>query len=289
MLINKKTDVSKYLYITPVSIFIIIITIFPLVYSIYISSQDYQLITQTSNFIGTKNFEESLEDKRFKESLVTTLKIGLPSLIFETLFGLGLALILSSIKTQRGIITSLLATPVLIAPSAVAMSFKMLYTPEWGPLNHILGIPLGKVLETDWLGSTQIAPIAVIIADVWQWSPFVMLIVLAGLLSIPSEIYEASRIDGASGWNSFRYITLPLISFPLTVAIILRSIDLFKLFDLPYIMSQGGPAGSTETVTIYTYLVGIRFFRVGYGAALSIMLLLVVIIVSKFLVKYTNK
>ena len=169
------------------------------------------------------------------------------------------------------------------------MSFKMLYTPQWGPINHILGMPFGEILEIDWLGNPQIAPIAVIIADVWQWSPFVMLIVLAGLLSIPTEIYDASRIDGASGWNSFKYITLPLISFPLTVAVILRSIDLFKLFDLPFIMSQGGPAGSTETVTIYTYLVGIRFFRVGYGAALSIMLLLLVIIVSRFLVKYTNK
>ena len=115
MLNNKKLDMSKYLYITPVSIFIIVITIFPLVYSIYISTQDYQLITQTSNFIGTNNFEESLEDKRFKESLFTTLKIGFPSLILETLFGLGLALILSSIKTQRGIITSLLAYESLLS------------------------------------------------------------------------------------------------------------------------------------------------------------------------------
>ena len=289
MLSNKTSDLGKYLYITPVSIFIIIITIFPLIYSIYISTQDYSLITQTSNYIGTTNFEESLEDKRFLKSLITTLKIGIPSLFIETILGLSLALLLSSIKTQRGIITSLLATPVLIAPSAVAMSFKMLYTPQWGPINHILGMPFGKILEIDWLGNPQIAPIAVIIADVWQWSPFVMLIVLAGILSIPTDIYEASRIDGASGWNSFKYITLPLIRFPLTVAVILRAIDLFKLFDLPFVMSQGGPAGSTETVTIYTYLVGIRFFRVGYGAALSIMLLLVVIIVSKFLVKYTNK
>jgi|TARA_B100001964_G_C14193416_1_gene582200 multiple sugar transport system permease protein len=289
MLSNKTSDLGKYLYILPVSIFIIIITIFPLIYSIYISTQDYQLITQTSNYIGTENFEESLEDKRFQASLITTLKIGIPSLFIETILGLSLALLLSSIKTQRGIITSLLATPVLIAPSAVAMSFKMLYTPQWGPINHILGMPFGEILEIDWLGNPQIAPIAVIIADVWQWSPFVMLIVLAGILSIPTDIYEASRIDGASGWNSFKYITLPLIRFPLTVAVILRAIDLFKLFDLPFVMSQGGPAGSTETVTIYTYLVGIRFFRVGYGAALSIMLLLVVIIVSRFLVKYTNK
>ena len=289
MLSNRKSDLGKYLYITPVSIFILIITIFPLIYSIYISTQDYSLITQTSNYIGTTNFEESLEDKRFLESLITTLKIGIPSLFIETILGLSLALLLSSIKTQRGIITSLLATPVLIAPSAVAMSFKMLYTPQWGPINHILGMPFGEILEIDWLGNPQIAPIAVIIADVWQWSPFVMLIVLAGILSIPTDIYEASRIDGASGWNSFKYITLPLIRFPLTVAVILRAIDLFKLFDLPFVMSQGGPAGSTETVTIYTYLVGIRLFRVGYGAALSIMLLLVVIIVSRFLVKYTNK
>ena len=166
MLSNKTADLGKYLYILPVSIFIIIITIFPLIYSIYISTQDYQLITQTSNYIGTENFEESLEDKRFQASLITTLKIGIPSLFIETILGLSLALLLSSIKTQRGIITSLLATPVLIAPSAVAMSFKMLYTPEWGPLNHILGMPFGKILEIDWLGNPQIAPIAVIIADV---------------------------------------------------------------------------------------------------------------------------
>ncbi|MEW5956110.1 MAG: sugar ABC transporter permease, partial [Chloroflexota bacterium] len=164
-----------------------------------------------------------------------------------------------------------------------------LYTPAWGPLNHILGIPIGQPLQIDWLGNHKIAPIAVVIADVWQWTPFIMLILLAGLLSISEELYEVARIDGASGLKIFLYISLPLIRFHLAVAIILRAIDLFKLFDLPFVMTQGGPAGATETVTVYTYLIGIRFLRVGYGAALSLLLLFLVVIVSQFLVRFTRQ
>jgi multiple sugar transport system permease protein len=273
----------------PTAIFIFALTIFPLIYSVYISFQDYMMQTRTMTFIGLKNFADILADPRFFQSLWTTFKIGVPALVLEILIGFGLALLLSSISKGRGLLTSLLATPVMIAPAAAGMSFKMLYTPEWGPINHILGLPFGRSLEIDWLGNTALAPISVMLADVWQMAPFIMLILLAGLLGISEELYEAAHIDGASSWDTFRHITLPLIRLPLGIAAILRAIDLFKLFDLPYVMAHGGPASATETISLYAYLVGIQFLRVGYGAAMALLVLVLIILMSRLLVRFVRQ
>lgn len=286
---RKRKRWSLYYYILPTAIFVLAITIFPMVYSIYISLHDYMLQTRTMTFVGLTNFLNVFQDPRFYQALGTTFKIGVPALVLEILLGFAAALLLSAINRGRGIITSLLATPVMIAPAAAAMSWKMLYTPDWGPINHILGLPFGHSLKIDWLGDARLAPFSIVIADVWQMTPFIMLILLAGLLSISEEMYEAARIDGASGWATFRYITLPLLRLPLGVAVILRAIDLFKLFDLPYVMAHGGPAGATETISFYTYLVGIQFFRVGYGAALALILLFLVILMSRFLVRFVRR
>ena len=286
---HKRSRWAIYAYVLPAAIFILAVTIFPMVYSIYVSFQDYILQTRTMTFIGLRNFADVFKDARFYQSLLITFKIGVPALILEVVLGFAAALLLSSINKGREILTSLLATPVMIAPAAAAMSWNMLYTPDWGPINHILGIPFGHLLTIDWLGNTQIAPFSIAIADIWQMTPFIMLILLAGLLGISEELYEAARIDGASGWDIFRYITLPLIRMPLGVAVLLRAIDLFKLFDLPYVMTHGGPASSTETISFYTYQIGIRFFRVGYGAALALILLILVIIMSRFLVRYVRQ
>ena len=286
---RSRTRWRVYVYVLPTAIFILAVTIFPLLYSVYVSLHDYMLQTKTISFVGLKNFGDVFQDPRFWQSLGVTLKIGVPALFLEVLLGFGLALLLTGISRGRGILTSLLATPVMIAPAAAAMSFNMLYTPQWGPINHILSSILGRSVEIDWLGSTQIAPVSIMIADVWQMTPFVMLILLAGLLSISDELYEAARIDGASGWDAFRYVTLPLVRLPLAVAVILRAIDLFKLFDLPFVMTHGGPASATETVTMYTYLVGIQFFRVGYGAAMALLLLVLVVLMSRVLLRFVRQ
>ena len=273
-----------YLYILPTTIIILTITLFPLLYTVYISFFDYLMQTRSMTFAGVSNFVNLLQDERFYESLLVTLKIGLPALGLEVLIGFGLALLLSSIARGKGLLVSVLATPVMIPTTAAAMSFQMLYMPPWGPLNHILAFFVGHPVEIDWLGS-KMAAYSVVIADVWQMTPFIMLIMLAGLSSVSEELYEAARIDGATAWANFRYITLPLVRFPLFVAVLLRAIDLFKMFDLVYVMTHGGPAGATETVSFYAYQIGIEFLRVGYGATIALVLLFIIVMLAQRLVK----
>jgi len=259
------------------------------VYAIVISLFDYMLQTGQSQFIGMANYTHIFQDADFYSALWVTIKIGVPAVLLEFVLGFGLAIMLNSVNVGRGILTSLLATPVMIAPAAAAMSFRMLYTPQWGPVNYILAFILRRPVQIDWLGATAIAPLVIITADVWQMAAFIMLIALAGLISISVEIYEAARIDGASGWASFLHITLPLLRLPLSVAIILRAIDLFKLFDLVFVMTRGGPAGATETVSYYTYEQGLEFLRIGYGAALALVMLALALLMSRVLIRLMRR
>ncbi|MFQ5722395.1 MAG: carbohydrate ABC transporter permease, partial [Candidatus Aminicenantales bacterium] len=139
---------------------------------------------------------------------------------------------------------------------------------------------LGIKLQPAWLGEPNLAVLAVVFTDVWEWTPLVMMILLAGLQSIPLEPYESARIDGASPFQVFGYITLPLLRLPIMAAIVIRFIDTIKLFDIVYVLTMGGPAGKTETISFYTYLVGFRYFRMGYAAALSYLLLILTIILT---------
>lgn len=278
-----------YLYVLPTFLLIFAITIFPLLYSVRISFYHYLLQTGAMTFAWFSNYLDAIKDAKFHHSLLVTLKIGLPSLFLEFVLGLLLALLLNSIKRGKVLFTSLLATPVMIAPAAAALSFRLLYTPEWGPINPILSFILGRPIQIDWLGSTTMAPISTVIVDVWQMTPFIMLILLAGLTSIPDELYEAARIDGAASWQLFLHLTLPLLRFSIGVALILRAIDLFKMFDLVLVLTHGGPAGANETVSFYIYQTGLQFLRVGYAAALSFILLFLVVLMSRFFLRFMRR
>jgi len=214
-----------------------------------------------------------------------TARIILPAL--GAAFGLGfaLALWLNRPFRGRGVFLSLLAVPVMVAPTAAAMSFALLLTPKYGAVNDLLSVLTGRRLLIDWLGSPDLARLSLAGVQVWRWAPFFILVLLAGLQSIPDELYEAARVDGASRWQLFRFVTLPLLAWPALVGLLIAFIDLVKLFDTVYIMTSGGPGGSTETVTFYTYFTGVRFFHVGYGAALSFYVLAAVLLLSVLFVR----
>ena len=269
------------LYVLPSMTVILMVVIFPLVYSLGVSFFSWNLLSPAEgwNFVGLGNYIRALHDNRFRLGLIHTAHIAFPALAMEFVLAFGLAMLLNRKIPGRGIIVSLLVTPVMIAPAAVGMMWRLIFGVEYGAINGFLRYLLGLDIAPDWLGSSKLAIWAIAAVDVWQWTPFVMLLLLAGLANIPDELYEAARVDGATPFRAFLYITLPLLRLPIIVVFLMRLVDMIKLFDFVYVLTEGGPGGSTETLTYYTYYVGLRFLRIGDGAAMSFLIVILATIV----------
>ena len=279
----------RYLWVAPLLIVLAAMTAYPIISSMRFSLYDYYLTRGVMKFVGLKNYVDAFSDKLFINSFWVNARIIVVGLFFEFTVGMVLALACNSIKRGRAVIVALLTTPILVSTSATGWAFRMIMLPEYGPLNYFIGFLTGTGwVNIDWLGSTSWAIWSLVIASIWRSMPFVMLILLAGLSAINQEIYEAGRIDGASSWQLFRHITLPLLHAPMSIALILRMIELIKIFDLVYLLTQGGPARVTEAASFYIYNVGLRFFRVGYGSALSLLLMLVIFILTTILIRATR-
>lgn len=275
-----------YFLVIPTTFILLVLTVFPLLYSFYVSFTDYALnVAKKPSFSGLSNYISAFSDMRFIGSIFNTIKIAIPALILEVLLGLIFALVLNRKVKFRAIIVALLVTPVMIAPSAAGLSFRLLYSPQYGPINYLLSKIAGQTIMIDWLGNVKSAINSIMLVDVWQNTPFVALVLLAGLSAISMELYEAGKIDGANAISAFRYITLPMLKPVLVVVILFRTIDLVKFFDLVFVLTMGGPAASTETLSFYTYFIGLRYLRVGYGAAISFIILISVGILVSFLIK----
>jgi len=262
---------EPFAFASPALSLIALVIIFPLAYSFWLSFRNFDLsVGPGSEFVGGANYVEALfRDTRFINSIWNTAIIIGPSLAIELLVGLGLALLLSRIGRGRAIITALLAIPAMVSPVMAAMAWRMMYGVKYGAINN-LGRQLGLIdVYFDWFSNPFISIAAIVLVEVWHNSAFMMLVLLAGLQSIPQELYEAGKADGAEGWRSFWYITLPLLKFTMVVGLMIRLIDLTKLFGLIFVLTFGGPGGTTETVAFSTYLAGFNDFRMSYAAALS--------------------
>ncbi len=254
------------------SLFLIgLVIVFPLVYAFYLSLRNFDLsVGPGHEYVGLRNYTEALfEDRRFVESVWNTIVIIIPSLAAELLLGLGIALLLNRVIKGRPIITALLAIPAMVSPVMAAMAWRMLFGVKYGAINN-LGRQVG-ILDVyfDWFSTPLMSIVTIVLVEVWHNTPFMMLVLLAGLQSIPQELYESARVDGASPWQTFWSITLPLLKFTMAVGIMIRMIDLTKLFGLIFVLTYGGPGGATETVAFTTFLVGFNDFRMSYASALS--------------------
>jgi multiple sugar transport system permease protein len=262
---------EPFAFASPSLALIALVIVFPLVYAFYLSLQDFDLsVGPDYEYVGGRNYVEALfKDQRFLGSVWSTAVIIGPSLAVELLLGLGLALLLSRVIRGRPIVTALLAIPAMVSPVMAAMAWRMLFGIKYGAINN-LGRQLG-ILDVyfDWFASPAIAVTAVVLVEVWHNTPFMMLVLLAGIQSIPQELYDAAKVDGATPWQSFWSITLPLLRFTMAVGVMIRLIDLTKLFGLIFVLTYGGPGSSTETVAFNTYLVGFKDFRMSYASALS--------------------
>ncbi len=280
------SDLSiRNFFIIPTLVFLILINIFPLFYSLILSFADYSAFSGKSPiWIGIRNYRELLNDPHVWNSFYITLKYVIISVFGQLVVGFGVALLLNRKIPGKGVITTLLLLPMMMSMAIVGLFWKLLYSPSWGIINYLLG--LGKFV---WISNADVALLAIAITDIWMWSPFVMLLSLAGLSAIPQHLYEAAAIDRASRWFTFRRITLPLVSPLLLIAVIFRTMEAFKTFDLAYIMTGGGPGTATELISIKLYNMAFPQWQTGKSCALAYIVLIVIIGVSNIYIKYLNQ
>ncbi len=274
----------RVLMLAPAMIVLASLTLFPTIY-MFVAA-----LTRISpnpdvpiEFVGAQNFIRLLHDAQFHVGLFNTLVFAFFAVSAEFLLGLGLALLLDNYIRRMNFLKTVLMLPMMLPPIAVAITWKLIYEPQFGILNEImfrLGLPLQA-----WAGDVNLAMFCVIVADVWQWTPFVFLLMLAGLASLPVEPYEAAAIDGASAWRQFWDLTLPFLRPVIAIALLLRMMDALRLFDLVFILTGGGPADRTKTLSLYIYQVAYRFADPSYAAAISLFVLVATVGFSTWFIK----
>lgn len=280
------TDASiRNLFIYPTIILLIVINIFPLLYSLILSFADYSAVSgKPPDWIGLRNYRELLHDRHVWESLSVTLKYVFISVAGQMGLGFGLALLINRKFPAKGFFTTALMLPMMMSMAIVGLFWKLLYSPSWGIINYMLGLR-----HFDWLSNPHSALYAIAITDIWMWAPFVMLISLAGLTAIPEHLYEAASIDRASTWFVFRHITFPIVRPLLLIALLFRTMEAFKTFDIAYIMTGGGPGTTTELISIKLYEMAFPQWQTGKSCALAYILLFIVIGISSIYIKYIHK
>lgn len=253
----------------PAVLFTVGMIAFPVVYTIWLSFQTFSSTGQQS-FAGLANYAKLVSDGEFWNGFYVTLVLYVLSLVLQLFFGIWLALVLFNAKRLSGIVRSLFISPFMMPPVVAGMMWLVILDPSLGAANYILTSL--RLPPSDWLASpTWVIPTVAVI-DAWQWAPYVALIVLGGLQSLPPSVYEAAQIDGASPFKTFQRITLPLLLPTIVTATILRSVDLLRFFDIIYITTQGGPGNASNTLNIYGFRVGFEFFNIGYASALMLTL-----------------
>jgi multiple sugar transport system permease protein len=277
-MITLEHEHSWKLLLYPGVFFLFIITIVPTVYALLLSLQQYNLAKPNERHINFfLNYFFVLKDRRFWNAFSRTTIFTTVSLIVELVIGMILAMSLAKKTFFKGFVQIFILIPMITTPVVVGLVWKMFYDPQFGMLSyflHLLGIgPL------DMLGDKDLSLIALIIVDIWEWTPYVTLILLAGIQSLPLEPYESAIVDGANQFTIFRWITLPLLTPVLSVAVIFRFMDLFKWMDTIYVITGGGPGIATETLSYYGYANTFKFLEVGYSSALSIFMLIIIIFI----------
>jgi multiple sugar transport system permease protein len=266
-----------YLLIAPTVMVLLALSIYPLLYSIKVG---FQTGSDEAARWSFANFTRLATDGFFLSALWHTVIYAVVALTFEFLLGLGLAVLLDRSMRGRSMFRAALLIPMMIPPVVVGVVWRLMLNADFGAINGTLK-SLGINTEVlTWTASPKLALASVIAVDIWQWTPFMFLVLLAGLQAIPQEPYEAAKIDGASTWQTFRHVTLPLLKPAILVALLLRTMDLLRVFDQIFILTEGGPGFATETVSLYIYRAAFRFFDFGYAAAMSFVLLALTNVIS---------
>ena len=264
----------------PTVILILILSIFPLVFSLALSfvSWDLSRLEGGVRFSGLQNFATLFSDMRFWNTAKNTVYFVGGAVTLQYFLGLGLALLLNQEIHFRRFFRVVFLMPMMLTPAAVGYVGRMLFNESMGPINDMIkniGLPI-----VPWLSNSKMAMPTLILLDTWEWVPFITIVLLAGLQSLPPEVFESATVDGANDWQLLRYITFPMLA-PISITVILiRALEAFKLFDLVAVMTGGGPGTATETVTMYAYTVGMKSGNLGYASAIAYSLLILVVLFS---------
>lgn len=280
---KRRSDRTPWLFVLPATLLLVALGIFPLLYSFAISFLQWDLQRPGQRLIWFKNYTTALQDNRLWEALGHTFFIILVAVTLELLLGLLLAQVLLDPLPGRRFIVPLLILPVVMAPLIVGYIWRMLWDTQFGPINQIATWLVGRPVEIVWLANPYTVYPALLVTEIWQWTPFMFLVLLAGLAAINPELSEAAAMDGASKLRIFLNITLPLIRPVMVLAILFRALDVFKLFDIIFSLTGGGPGSQTETISFYIYQLGFKNFRLGYTAAVAFLIILIVSVLVSFL------
>jgi len=283
-----KHERIKFLFLLPAVIYVLALVIFPLASAIVTSFTDARFGVVGANFVGLRNYITPFNDYRFYNSLYVTLLFTAIAVPIELGLGLLLALLVNRDIRGREVIRVLLIIPLFVSPIAFALMGQVIFYEGGGGINGILK-DLGLSVVR-WRSNPQTAIFTVILSDVWMWTPFAFLIILAGLQSLPKDLLEAARVDGASDIQLFRHVTLPMLIPTMLTVLFFRVVDTLRLFEIPFtLLGGGGPGIATETLTVYIYKVGFRGFFFGQAAALSFIYLAIVSIIMSILLYRVRK
>src|SRR5215211_4136263 len=279
----------RRLFLWPTLALLITFNIFPLLYSLYVSFTEFSAISgKPPVWIGLQNYQSILSDPKLWLYFRNTGRFVLLTVSLQMLIGFGLALLLRDKFRGSGLISTLILIPMMLSPVVVGVFWQVMYNPNYGIINYVLGFAPGQ--GPAWNTDRNLALWSVVIVDVWMWSPFVMLLCLAGLSSIPDYLYEAAEIDRASAWYTFRRITLPQVAPLLLIAVLFRTIEAFKTFDLVMGLTGGGPGDTTELVSVDLYRLAFQGqYNTGKSSALAYIVLVIITGVSNIYVRYLNR
>ena len=277
---------SSLILFLPCVLYLIFFAIYPLFYSAQLSLTRLVSASSEAQWVGLANYKQLMTDPQFWNAALNSLVFVTATVILQIVLGVALALFFNLQLKGAWIVRGLLVLPMLITPIVVGVMWRALLNPDWGLVNWTIK---GVGLEPpNWLGSTQMGIVTLILVEVWQWTPFIFIVVFARLQALPVDLFEAAQIDGAGPFATFRYLTLPLLMPAIVFAAVFRAVDAFRSFDLVYGLTFGGPARATTTLSFFAFQHGFQFQNYGYAAAISYTMLIMLVIGTTVLFRFVN-
>jgi multiple sugar transport system permease protein len=286
---HRGEKIGSALFLAPAVAFLLLTSVYPLLYSLWLSFHSWNMTIPNSQpvWIGTRNYERLWDSPEFWNSVEVTLIFVSVAVVVEFIFGMGLALLATSRIRAMGWIRTIMLFPLMLAPVVAGVLWRTLFHSTYGVINWAIG-KVG-IPPQEWLGSPSQALPAVIAVEIWQNLPVVTFVLAAGIQSLPVDLYKAAQVDGASSWQVFRKITLPLLKPVILVLLLLRIMDAFKVFDIVFTMTYGGPGQTTELMSMLIYKTGLRFFQIGEASAMSWIFLAAIFLISLFFIWRMDK
>jgi multiple sugar transport system permease protein len=275
----------KYWLIAPAIFLLLAIGLFPLIYSAIVSFQRITMLEEDYSFAGFANYAQLFGDGRLWLALLHTAIITAVALPLELVFGLLMAQLFLERLPGRQIFVSLLVLPTVISPIVAGATWRLMFDNRYGPINQILGWFAGKPVAALWTVNPDLVYPGIILCEIWQWTPFMFLILLAALSNVDKSLTEAAEIDGAGYWRTFRKIVLPAIWPVMAIAILIRGLDLVRIFDIIWALTMGGPGTMTETISVYTYVQGFQQFETSYTAAMAFLVILLLTVIVTWAIR----